>query len=260
MQIIERIKPETPYGYPSDEIILSKIGSQVIAFLPRHGSKHTIPPHRVPYKANLAALKAVGAEHVIGTCVAGSLRQEIEPGTFLIPDQFINLTWGRDDTFSVDQRVLHLPMAEPYCQCTTQNITAVLKSVGVKSRFNGTVVVIQGPRFSTMAESRMFALWGGDIVNMTQYPECYFARELGICYSVIASITDYDSSVQSEVAMRQDSMERVLEVFRMNTEKTIEILFKIAEIGNQITTCDCAKTEFKEYYSDGQIGNQTPLV
>lgn len=239
---------ETPYGKPSGPIVVGELCGGRIAFLPRHGKEHTIPPHKVPYKANLSALKSFGARHVIGTCVVGSLRKEIEPGSFVVPDQFINLTWGRDDTYDVDRELIHLPMAQPYCEHIRAIITRELNAMGVVCHGKSTVIVIQGPRFSTIAESKMFALWGGDIVNMTQYPECYFARELGLCYGAVASVTDYDVGVPSAVSMQPESMDKVLAIFRQNTVTTVSLVEKLSELVHKIVGCNCAAHRLDEYY------------
>lgn len=246
--IAETIETETPYGKPSGPIVVGELCGGRIAFLPRHGKEHTIPPHRVPYKANIAALKSLGVRHAIGTCVVGSLRKEIEPGAFLVLDQFINLTWGRDDTYEVDRELIHLPMARPYCEHLRAIITRGLNLMEVNCHEKGTVVVIQGPRFSTIAESKMFSLWGGDVVNMTQYPECYFARELGLCYGAVASVTDYDVGVPSAVSMQPESMDKVLAVFRQNTATTVSLVGKLAGLVREIVGCNCAAHRLAEYY------------
>ncbi|MFH1968619.1 MAG: MTAP family purine nucleoside phosphorylase [bacterium] len=246
--IVEIVETETPYGKPSAPIIVGELCGGHIAFLPRHGSKHTIPPHKVPYKANLAALKSLGVRHVIGTCVAGSLRKEIYPGAFMVPDQFINLTWGRDDTFEIDQELVHLPMARPYCEHIRKIVARELKMMNMVCHDKGTAVVIQGPRFSTIAESKMFALWGGDVVNMTQYPECYFARELGLCYGAVASVTDYDVGVLSTVSMQPESMDKVLTIFHRNTAMTVLLIGKLVELVSEIIGCNCAAHRIAEYY------------
>lgn len=248
MKVFESQTINTPYGKPSGPISIGELGGGRIAFLPRHGSEHKIPPHKVPYKANLAALKSVGVSHIIATCVVGSLRKEIEPGDLVIPDQFINLTWGRDDTFEIDKSFIHLPMANPYCEHLRSIIANELMGMKIQYRSSGTVVVIQGPRFSTIAESRMFAQWGGDIVNMTQYPECYFAREIGICYGVIASVTDYDVGVPSAISMRTDSMAVVLEIFKKNTTVTTLLLEKLLDRAVDVVRCNCATSRLEEYY------------
>lgn len=239
---------ETPYGRPSGPVIIGELCGGRIAFLPRHGEKHTIPPHKVPYKANLAALKSVGVQQVVGTCVVGSLRKKIKPGSFVVLDQFINLTWGRDDTHKIDQELIHLPMAQPYCDHIREIVARELKAMEVVQRTEGIVVVIQGPRFSTIAESKMFALWGGDVVNMTQYPECYFARELGLCYGAVASVTDYDVGVPSTVSMQPESMEKVLAIFRRNTTTIVSLIGKLAGLSKEIAGCNCAANRLAEYY------------
>lgn len=244
----------TPYGDTSDPVQIGTYAGYRIAFIPRHGTGHTIPPHQVPYKANLYALSTLGISHVLATCIVGSLREEIEPGTFVVPDQFIDRTWGRDDTWSVDQTLVHLPMADPYCSHCAGILVAELAAMDVQHRVGGTVVVIQGPRFSTRAESKMFALWGGDIVNMTQYPEVYFARELGICYASVASVTDYDVGVPSALSMHPDSMGRVLEIFHRNVEITRKLLTRLVARAEDFVTCTCAQKANEPYYEqDGSL-------
>lgn len=216
--------------------------------MPRHGASHSIPPHKIPYKANLSALHSIGVRHVVATCVAGSLRKEIEPGHFVVPDQFINFTWGRDDVFDKDGEIVHLPMADPYCDTIRALISRSLADLGATYAEKGTVVVIQGPRFSTVAESKMLALWGGDIVNMTNYPECYFARELGLCYGVVASVTDYDVGVPSTLSMRPESMQDVLRVFHKNTASTLRLIEKIASCAGDMAACACSAGRLIEYY------------
>lgn len=193
----------------------------------------------------------MGVCHVLATCVVGSLREEIGPGDFVVPDQFINLTWGRDDTFDVDRRLVHLPMAYPYCSSIRQAVTKELSSLGLTVHSSGCVVVIQGPRFATMAESKLFAQWGGDIVNMTQYPECYFARELGICYGAVASVTDYDVGVPSAISMQPGSMDRVLEAFHTNTRQTNELIERFLAIAPNILSCSCAQRGVEPYFWQG---------
>ena len=239
---------DTPYGKPSGEVTIGQLAGKRVVFLPRHGAKHTIPPHKVPYKANLWAIRSLGVSHVVATCVVGSLKEEIRPGDFVTPDQFINFTWGRDDTHDVDREVVHLPMAEPYCSHLRNELCEALSALSVTRHERGTIVVIQGPRFSTIAESKMYALLGGDIVNMTQYPECYFARELGLCYLAVASVTDYDVGVESSISMRPGSMYQVLKIFHRNTALTQELLARFVSNVTTLTACECAKERLDEYY------------
>lgn len=167
---------------------------------------------------------------------------------FVVPDQFINFTWGRDDTYVIGQELIHLPMALPYCERIRAIIAREINSMEVACQEKGTVVIIQGPRFSTIAESKMFALLGGDIVNMTQYPECYFAREVGLCYGAVASVTDYDVGVPSTVSMQPKSMGKVLAVFRQNIATTVLLIKKLAGLIREIVNCDCATHRLTEYY------------
>src|SRR5882724_2212328 len=165
----------TKYGKPSDAVCVGEYCGRLIAFLPRHGKDHAIAPHRIPYRANLAAFAELGVRHVLGTCVCGSLRQHIAPGSFVIPDQFVDLTTAREVEDESSESFAHLPMGEPYCARMRSELSRLMGKEGERFQATGTVVVIQGPRFSTRAEIRWFASQNWDIVNMTQYPECYIA-------------------------------------------------------------------------------------
>ena len=243
------VKLRTKYGYPSDKIIISKYRGKLVAFLPRHGEKHSLPPHKIPYKANIAALQQLGVNYIIGTCVAGSLKKKIKPGDFVIIDQFINLTWGRDNYFDVDKNFSHLPLANPYCPNLRKFIFSCSKKCKIPVHKKGTVVVIQGPRFSTIAESKWFISEGWDLVNMTQYPECYFARELGICYAAIASITDYDVGIQSNIQMNNSNYNKVLKIFDTNTEKMKKLILKMLSKNFPKRNCECQHNTLIPYYS-----------
>ncbi|MEI7512842.1 MAG: S-methyl-5'-thioinosine phosphorylase [Candidatus Uhrbacteria bacterium] len=246
LRVERRVPVETPFGQPSGEVLIAEYGGSRLAFLARHGEEHELPPHKVPYKANLAALKAVGVRTVIGTCIAGSLRQEIEPGHFAVPDQFVNLTWGRDDTGAKGD-FIHLGMADPYCESVRSTLIAAAQTTGARVHSRGTVAVIQGPRFSTKAESRWLMANGWDLVNMTQYPECYFARELGLCYAAFAAITDWDVGISSALSMNIESMESVLPIFRSGITTTKLVL---EEVLKRVDTlhCSCASERITEYY------------
>ena len=244
---------ETKYGYPSDDITIKKcmdnLGKErFVAFLPRHKRDHSLPPHKIPYKANIAALKSLGVREVIGACIAGSLQLEIKPGDFLIPDQFVNLTWGRDDCFEYDHHFLHLPMSEPYCNSLRVLLADQARKLGVSVHTSGTVAVIQGPRFSTRAESQWFTAQGWNIVNMTQYPECYFAREAGICYASVATITDYDVGLGENVQITQKTMKKSLEVFKHNIELTKKLLLRTIAVEAIPQVCSCSLPMPQEYY------------
>lgn len=247
---VYRVRPMTRYGMPSDDIRMCRYAGQLVAFLPRHGEQHSIAPHKVPYKANLAALRGLGVETVFATCIAGSLKEEIPPGSLVVPDQFVNLTWGRDDFVEADDgKFIHLPMAEPYCTATREAILRAVRSIGHTSIERGTVTVIQGPRFSTRAESQMYIRNGWDIVNMTQYPECYLARELGLCYGVLAMVTDYDVGVSSCLSMNPDHMHEVLNIFHRGVEETKKVLLRFIEGHKQVPVhCNCSRAIVGTYY------------
>ncbi|NLG15701.1 MAG: MTAP family purine nucleoside phosphorylase [Fibrobacter sp.] len=249
LRVISKVRPETKYGLPSDDISICEYRGQPIAFLPRHGSKHNIAPHKVPYKANLVALKEIGVEYVIGTCIVGSLRREVIPGSVILPDQFVNLTWGRDDYTEIDRgSFIHLPMGKPYCEDLRSKISEAASSISLPIVRQGTVAVIQGPRFSTAAESHWLSSNGWDIVNMTQYPECYLARELGLCYSAIASVTDYDVGLQESLVIDPGQMSEVLEVFRNNIRSVKTLLQAFIESYVPKLSCKCASAVLKAYY------------
>lgn len=224
----EEIDLVTECGKPSDTISLGYYFGEKIAFLPRHGYKHQLPPHTIPYRANIMALRELGVRYVFAFCVAGSLRRKIKPGDFVIPDQFINLTWGRDVTFEQDQSFVHLPMGEPYSPNLRKIVCDVEESVGIKIHRKGTVAVIQGPRFNTLAESKMLAKWGGDIVNMTQYPECYFAKEQGLQYIVAAAITDFDVCLQDlGLSMTNEKITETSQIFQKNILNQKKLLTEV---------------------------------
>ncbi|MDO8617322.1 MAG: MTAP family purine nucleoside phosphorylase [Candidatus Uhrbacteria bacterium] len=246
IKILDRVRPKTLHGEPSDELLIAEHGGHPFVFLPRHGAQHQLPPHRIPYRANLMALKALGVKTVVSTCIVGSLKRKVAPGHFIIPDQFVNFTWGRDDG-PRDGTFVHLPMAEPYCRKLRDRIPAAVRSSGATVHTKGTIVVIQGPRFSTKAESQFFIRNGWDIVNMTQYPECSIARELGLCYATIASVTDWDVGISSNVQIGPSNMNRVLKVFRKNVQMTKTVILTLVEHLNTFR-CGCAERTIVEYY------------
>lgn len=209
---------DTPYGSPSDRITVAEVGGRRVAFLPRHGRDHGFPPHRIPYRANLWALRSLGVRQIIAPCAVGGLRPELGPGTFVVPDQLIDRTTGREQTF-YDSGAVHVSFADPYCPAGR---AAVLDSAErVSAVDGGTMVVVEGPRFSTRAESRWFTSIGGTIVNMTGHPEAVLARELALCYTAIALVTDLDAGVEGEHGVTQ---EEVFSVFAANTARLRDVL------------------------------------
>ncbi len=225
----EEIEVNTPYGRPSDKIAITKIGDKTVAFLPRHGKHHQFTPHLVPYRANLFALGSLGVKKIIAPNACGSLQPNIKPGDFVICDQFVDRTSGRPDTFYDGPDVKHVSAADPYNEELRQLAVKTAKELGITVHDKGTVVVIQGPRFSTRAESRWFNKMGWEVINMTQYPECYLALELEIPYVNISLITDYDAGLEGNNDIKPVTHEAVLEVFNNNLDKVKKLIYAMIE-------------------------------
>ncbi len=218
------IELETPYGKPSDKISIAIIGTKKVAFLPRHGKEHSFPPHKIPYRANLYAMKQLGVKCIIAPTASGSLKKEIKPGDFVVCDQFVDRTWGREDTYFNEKETKHISMANPYDEELRKIAWQACEEEKAIYHKRGTVVVIQGPRFSTKAESRWFGEMGWDVVNMTQYPECALANELEIPYVNISLITDYDAGLEGEEDILPVTEEEVFKVFSENNEKVKKVI------------------------------------
>lgn len=214
---VREIKVDTPYGPPSDSLMLAQISGRSVAFLPRHGRNHTIPPHKINYRANVWAMRSIGVEAVISPCAAGSLQAHVKPGDFVVCDQFVDRTNGRIDTFYDGPIVTHVSPADTYDPTLRKIAVETIREHSIECHDGGTVVVIQGPRFSTKSESKWFHDAGWEVINMTQYPEAYLCRELGMSVVNISLITDYDSGVHAgtEAVTAHD----VLEVFARNAER-----------------------------------------
>jgi 5'-methylthioadenosine phosphorylase len=225
LENVREVKVDTPYGQPSDAVFLASVGGRKVAFLPRHGRDHTIPPHKINYRANVWAFRSLGVQAVISPCAAGSLQRHFEPGSFAVCDQFVDRTRGRIDTFYDGPIVTHVSPAETYDPVLRKLAIEVIKEHGIPCHETGTVVVIQGPRFSTKAESKWFTEQGWEVINMTQYPEAYLCRELGMAVVNISLITDYDSGLVSggEAVTAHD----VLEVFKLNSERIKKVVLDL---------------------------------
>jgi 5'-methylthioadenosine phosphorylase len=237
---VEEVAVDTPYGPPSARIRLGEIDGRGVAFMPRHGDEHTLPPHRINYRANVWAMKQVGATRIVGPSACGALKAELEPGTFVLCDQFVDRTKGREDTFYDGPQTTHVSAADPYCPALRKTLGQAAEGLGIPFRDGGTVVVIQGPRFSTRAESRWFSAAGWDVVNMTQYPEAWLARELELCYANVSLVTDYDVGLEGMPEVPPVSAEGAFEVFRQNLDRLRALLFRaVPEIGPQ-PDCTCA--------------------
>jgi 5'-methylthioadenosine phosphorylase len=220
---------ETPYGAPSAPIRIVELGGRPVAFLPRHGDGHRHPPHRIPYRANLWALREIGVRRILAPCAAGSLDPAVPPGAFVVVDQFVDRTSGREDTFYDGPGATHIEGADPYCPDLRARITEVGGELGIDIRPSGTMVVVQGPRFSTRAESAWYRMMGWEVINMTGYPEVILARELGLCYASIALITDYDVGVADDPASAPVTAEQVREAFSANLEAVQRLLGALVE-------------------------------
>src|SRR5207244_1969782 len=227
----DEIRVETPYGPPSAPPVVGEIGGKRVAFLPRHGRAHELPPARIPYRANVWAMRELGVRRIIGPCASGALKADLRLGEFVVCDQFVDRTWGRTDTFYERAPVTHVSAADPYCPDLRRLLVETARELGIPVRDGGTVVVVQGPRFSTRAESRWLQSAGWDMINMTAYPECYLARELELCYANISMVTDHDVGVECAEPV---SHEQVIRVFDENNERLRELLFAvIPKIGPQ---------------------------
>ena len=222
LEDVREAKVDTPYGPPSDSVFLATVAGRRVAFLPRHGRRHTIPPHMINYRANVWAMRSLGVKAVISPCAAGSLQLPVEPGHFVVSDQFVDRTSGRADTFFDGPIVSHVSSAETYDPTLRRIALDVIREHGITVHDGGTVVVIGGPRFSTKAESKWFSDAGWQVINMTQYPEAYLCRELGMAVVNIALITDYDAGVLegTEAVTAHD----VLEVFEQNAERIRKVV------------------------------------
>ena len=229
---------ETPYGPPSDPITVASVGGRSVAFLPRHGRDHRFPPHHIPYRANLWALRSLGVRQILAPCAVGGLRPELGPGTFVVPDQLIDRTSGRVQTF-YDVGAVHVSFADPYCPTGRAVAKSALEKKGVAAVDGGTMVVVEGPRFSTRAESRWFTSIGGAVVNMTGHPEAVLARELALCYTAIALVTDLDAGVEGDHGVTQ---EEVFRVFGENTARLRDILMDALAAIPVERTCPCPQT------------------
>lgn len=237
----KEININTPHGKPSNKILIAKYQGKTIAFLPRHGRNHHLPPHAIPYKANIYALKKLGVKRIIASSASGSLKSSIKPGDFVITDQFVDRTTNRDDTFYHGPKVVHISSAEPYCPELRKIAIKVCRRQKVSFHSKGTIVVIQGPRYSTKAESRWFSKMGWDLVNMTQYPEAALAREAELCYLNISLITDYDVGLEGNKDIKPVTTREVKTTFAKKQEALKKIIKEIIKCVPEKPSCECRK-------------------
>lgn len=231
------IKVHTPYGAPSDVLTIGEYKGIKVAFLPRHGKRHSIPPHLINYRANIWAMMDLGVKRIIAPSAVGSLKEEIKPGDVVIPDQFIDFTKKRMYSFYDGAVVGHFSLADPFCPELNGICIETARKLGLQCHSPATYICIEGPRFSTRAESRLFRSWGVDIIGMTLVPEVILARECGICYTTIATVTDYDVWAEKPV-----TAEEVLNTLKQNVEKVKRLLMELIPRIPKERKCPCKKS------------------
>jgi len=235
MDVLDELNMETPWGEPSDALILARIGDQEVVFLPRHGRAHQIPPHQINYRANIYAMKLAGVEQIISISAVGSLREAIVPGHFVIVDQFVDRTHGRASTFFEGPVVAHTSLADPVCGALRKHLLTACRSADITVHDGGSYLCMQGPQFSTRAESELYRSWGMDVIGMTNIPEAKLAREAEICYATVAMSTDYDCWHTEEDDV---SVEGLLEIMHGNGIKAKAMLKALFADQAQLHNCD----------------------
>jgi len=240
----ERVHVDTPFGDPSDDLVVGELRGRRVAFVARHGKGHRFPPHLVPYRANLWALRSLGVRQVLAPCAVGSLRRELGPGTVVVVDQVVDRTWGRPPSV-YDQlgAVVHVGFAEPFCPRGRPVVVAAARQAGLTVTDGGTLVVVNGPRFSSRAESQWHQQAGWSVVGMTGMPEAAIARELALCFTTVALVTDLDAGVEGESGVTH---EEVLQVFAQNIEGLKAVLTDAVEAlppaeSDEAATCGCRR-------------------
>lgn len=233
----EEVEVATPYGEPSGPVVVGEVDGRRVAFLPRHGRQHQFPPHMINYRANVWAMNELGVERILAPVAAGSLQPHVRRGDFVVCDQLVDRTSGRAATFYDGPATTHVSFADPFCEDIRQTAVALASEQGITVHDGGTIVVIEGPRFSTRAESRWFASMGWEVINMTQYPESVLARELEICYGNISLITDYDVGVEGVPPV---TVEEVIKVFAENNARLRDLLLAVIPALPAKRGCPCA--------------------
>lgn len=246
-ELIERIEVPTPFGLPSDLISIVRVGDQHLAFLPRHGKGHRILPTDVPSRANIWALKSLGVEQILSVCAVGSLREEFKPGDFVLCDQLIDRTRNRSLSFFGEGLVGHVPFAEPFCSGMRSVIAGILKHGDHPFHDGGTLVTMEGPLFSTKAESYLYRSWNADLIGMTALPETKLAREAEICLAIMAMVTDYDCWREAEESV---SVEMVLKVMNENTTAAQKLIPRLAAALSSREECSCRNAAAGVFVTD----------
>ncbi len=239
------VKAESPFGQPSDEVLVGELNGQPIAFLPRHGRGHKIPPSEINFRANIDALKRLGVTDVVSVSAVGSLREHLAPGTFVIVDQFIDRTFARAKSFFGSGLVAHVSMAHPVCQRLGDHLHAAAQAAGINVARGGTYLVMEGPQFSSLAESELYRSWNCDVIGMTNMPEAKLAREAELCYATVAMVTDYDCWHPNHDDVTVDAIVKVL---LENADKARALVKTVAPLVQADTkACDCGCRSALQY-------------
>jgi 5'-methylthioadenosine phosphorylase len=238
MKNVRTVSVKTPFGEPSDSIVVGEIGGKTLAFLPRHGRGHRIIPSQINFRANIYALKKIGAKWVLSISAVGSMKENIRPGDIVVVDQFYDHTKFRPNTFFGDGVVGHIPFADPVCPNLARIAYTAAKKVVKRTHRGGTYLCMEGPAFSTRAESRVYRKWGADVIGMTNMPEAKLAREAELCYSTLALATDYDCWHESEEDV---SIEAILAIIRKNVENSKRIIREVASRLPGTDSCGCGE-------------------
>ncbi|MFI0351854.1 S-methyl-5'-thioadenosine phosphorylase [Actinomadura sp. 9N407] len=236
---VEEVQIDTPYGPPSDRIAIGMLAGRRVAFVPRHGRDHRHPPHKIPYRANLWALRSLGVRQVLAPSAVGSLTTRYGPGTLAIPDQLVDRTSGRAQTYYDEGAAIHLSFADPYCPAGREIAVSAAREAGWSPVDGGTLVVIEGPRFSTRAESRWYAAQGWTLVGMTGHPEAVLARELALCYTPLCLVTDLDAGIEQGEGV---TMDEVFRVFGENIERLRTLVADVITSLPADRTCPCSRS------------------
>ena len=255
-KLIDSLEIDTPFGKPSDRLMLAEIQGQEVVFLPRHGRGHSIPPHKINYRANVYAMKLAGVNRIISISAVGSLKEAIAPGDFVLVDQFIDRTHSRASSFFDGPIVAHVSMADPVCNCLKSALSAACQKADIKTHQQGSYLVMQGPQFSSRAESELYRSWGLDVIGMTNLPEAKLAREAEICYATVAMCTDYDCWHAEEEDV---SVTSIVEVMHANVAKAQVMLQQFFTPPSTSTTCSCQQALEHGIFADLKAQNDAAI-
>ena len=249
LKVLEKISIDTPFGKPSDDLVVGELAGEQLVFLPRHGVGHVIPPSEINFRANIFAMKKVGVERIVSVSAVGSMKEEIQPGEFAVPDQFIDHTTRRISTFFATGMVGHVGLADPICSEVARELVVSAAVDGGRVHAGGTYICIEGPQFSTRAESLLYRQWGVDLIGMTNVTEAKLAREAGLCYATLALVTDYDCWREEEEAV---TLEAVLEIMHSNVRRAQAVLKDIAPKLQGPRSCACGEAASHAVVTDAK--------